>query len=170
MIARFLSTNTRVTLSQYSGSSNVFDCPSLAASFNKEVGWRLQPDYGFAMGYNYLGGHTNTPWQILGQARNKWTSPQNLNADSSLVLLSDLNDWSHAYERMVAPHGARGMIFKGREYYDDKNAHTHTAREIGAAGGNVALLQGSVEWRKISAMRVYRGSQLWDESGCFAMW
>ena len=29
---------------------------------------------------------------------------------------------------------------------------------------------GSVRWKDISDMRVYRGSQLWDDSGCFGMW
>jgi len=165
-----LSTNTRVTLAQYSGNSNVFDCPSLAVPFRKDLGWRVHEQYGFAMGYNYLGGHTNTPWQILGQARHRWISPQSLNADSALVLLSDLNDWSHAYQRMIAPHGARGMIFKDGRHYGNTDSSKYSVRDIGAEGGNIAFLSGAIEWRKISAMRIYRGSQLWEGSGCFAMW
>ena len=165
-----LSTNTRVTLAQFGGGSNFFDCPGLSLKFGQSPWWRPQPDYGFAMGYNYLGGHTNTPWRLIGQARATWISPQSLSADGSLVLLSDLNDWAHSYESMVAPHGARGMIYKNRDYYTTPSAAQTTARDIGAEGGNVAFLNGAVEWRKVSVMKIYRGSQFWDESGCFAMW
>lgn len=42
--------------------------------------------------------------------------------------------------------------------------------EIGAVGGNIGLLDGSVSWKPISQMRIYRGSQMWDDLGCWAMW
>ena len=45
-----------------------------------------------------------------------------------------------------------------------------SSAEIGAAGGNVGLLDGSVSWRPIGLMNVYRGSRKWDEAGCWAMW
>jgi hypothetical protein len=32
----------------------------LARSFEKEKDWRLHPDYGIAIGYHYLGGHSHT--------------------------------------------------------------------------------------------------------------
>jgi prepilin-type processing-associated H-X9-DG protein len=37
-------------------------------------------------------------------------------------------------------------------------------------GGNVGMLDGSVSWRRIHQMQIYRGSQLWDDDGCWAMW
>jgi hypothetical protein len=45
-----------------------------------------------------------------------------------------------------------------------------TAAEIGAAGGNVGLADGSVAWRKIQQMKIYRASQQWGDNGCWAMW
>jgi len=32
------------------------------------------------------------------------------------------------------------------------------------------LLDGSVEWRNVRQMRIYRGSQRWGDNGCWAMW
>jgi hypothetical protein len=32
------------------------------------------------------------------------------------------------------------------------------------------LLDGSVGWRKVSQMQTYRGSQQWQDMGCWAMW
>jgi hypothetical protein len=41
---------------------------------------------------------------------------------------------------------------------------------IGAAGGNIGLLDGSISWKPITRMLIYRGSQMWDDNGCWAMW
>jgi hypothetical protein len=41
---------------------------------------------------------------------------------------------------------------------------------VGATGGNVGLLDGSVSWIGIGRMQIYRGSRGWDEDGCRAMW
>ena len=38
-----------------------------------------------------------------------------------------------------------------------------TSAEIGAVGGNVGLVDGSVSWRKVNQMSIYRGSQQWGE-------
>jgi hypothetical protein len=125
-------------------------------------------EYGFVVGYNYHGGHTNTPWPpITGTAT--WISPQRLTDDPSLVLLSDLNDWSPGYGQTFAPHGRGGPILEGLDA-SNPNASGATPAAIGAAGGNVGLLDGSVGWKNIGAMRIYRGSQQWGNNGCWAMW
>jgi hypothetical protein len=68
-----------------------------------------------------------------------------------------------------APHGKSGPILEGLDA-SNPSAAGATPAEIGAAGGNIGLLDGSVSWKSIKQMRVYRGSQQWDESGCWAMW
>src|SRR6185369_3211007 len=83
-------------------------CPSFAEYFI--VKQRQRPfeeqEYGFVIGYNYHGGHTNTPWpSITGTNGARWISPQRLTDSSSLVLVSDMNDWSPGYGRTFAPHG-----------------------------------------------------------------
>ena len=41
---------------------------------------------------------------------------------------------------------------------------------IGAVGGNLGYLDGSVSWKPIGEMKPYRGSRFWDRDGCFAVW
>jgi hypothetical protein len=37
-------------------------------------------------------------------------------------------------------------------------------------GGNIGLLDGSISWKRVQDMLIYRGSQAWDNDGCWAMW
>jgi len=149
---------------QYLVSQRLMECPNFAEFFLKKHADRPfeEKEYGYVMGYNYHGGHVNTPWPpLIGS--NTWISPQKLSDDSSLVLLLDLNDWSPGYAQSFAPHGKNGPALKT----EDGGA---TSAEIGAAGGNIGLVDGSVSWRKVSQMKIYRGSQQWGDSGCWAMW
>jgi len=45
-----------------------------------------------------------------------------------------------------------------------------SSAEIGAAGGNVATLDGAVCWKPIGQMKPYCGSRLRGSGGCFAVW
>ncbi len=74
-----LSGNIRTQMIQYAGSYKMLGCPSLGAPFNTATGW-YESGYGFVIGYNYLGGHANTPWTLLpgGEA---WFSPQKTDRD-----------------------------------------------------------------------------------------
>ena len=45
-----------------------------------------------------------------------------------------------------------------------------TSADIGALGGNIGLLDGSVSWKKLRSMQTYRGSQMYEADGCWAMW
>lgn len=166
-----LSSTTRDVFLNYSGGINVLDCPNLVASFQKDEDWRLHPDYGIAIGYHYLGGHTNTPWAILGRAQDTWKSPQRTAEDPRLVLVADLNVFCHSFQRILAPHAANGHIVREESYFDDNPAAwDETPVDIGGRGGNVGLLDGSVAWKDIGRMRIYRASQMWDEEGAFGLW
>jgi len=85
------------------------------------------------------------------------------------VLVSEMNDWSPASGQKFAPHGSSGAIKDGGDY-SNTFASGNSSREIGAAGGNVGLLDGSVSWKPISQMDVYQGSQAWQDNGCWATW
>ena len=50
------------------------------------------------------------------------------------------------------------------------DANGASPREIGAVGGNVGLLDGSVNWKPIAQMKQYQGSHLWGTDGCLAQW
>ncbi len=163
-----LKTNTRKAIIEYTRTYKVLDCPSLGKPFNQPEGWS-ERDYGIVLGYNYLGGHTNTPWTAYWGHPNTWCSPQKLTDDGSLVLISDLNDWSPGDQKSFAPHGKGGPIMQSGDF-TNPGARGAPSAAIGGAGGNVGLLSGSVAWRNIKNMRIYRGSQDHGNEGCWAMW
>jgi prepilin-type N-terminal cleavage/methylation domain-containing protein/prepilin-type processing-associated H-X9-DG protein len=164
-----VSTNTRNALIRSVGNYRMLDCPSLGMPFNQPEGWAAEQGYGLVLGYNYLGGHTNTPWPARPGHSATWISPQRLTDNNTLALVTDLNDWSPGYGKTFAPHGPRGPILKAGDY-GNVSANGGSSQSIGADGGNVGMLDGSVAWKRISAMQVYRGSRLWEDSGCWASW
>jgi len=166
-----LSTFTQQSVLSYTDGFGILDCPNLAKNFAIKKDWREHPDYGVAIGYHYLGGHPNTPWPPIGPATNTWRSPQKSSEDPNLTLAADLNVFCYSFQRILAPHTARGAIIRDEVYFDEKPAaYTQTPISIGAEGGNVATLDGSVRWKSINDMRVYRSSQLWEAEGAFGVW
>jgi prepilin-type N-terminal cleavage/methylation domain-containing protein len=164
-----LSTNTRNLMVQYLGTHRMLECPSLGNPFRTNSnGWLEETGYGYIIGYNYHGGHTNTPWAPVVD-NNLWISPIKLSDEPGLVLVSDLNDWSPGYGNTFAPHGKSGPILAGGDYSNQGAAGASSA-DVGGVGGNVGLLDGSVSWKNVSQMRIYRGSQKWKYDGCWAMW
>jgi prepilin-type N-terminal cleavage/methylation domain-containing protein len=164
-----LSTKTREQLLHYGGSPKILECPSLGVPFNQEGGW-FYADYGYVIGYNYLGGHLNTPWPDYSGFKG-FISPRHTEEDPSLALVTDLNAWSPGFEggKTFAPHGANGPISVAIDF-SNASAGGISSRDIGAKGGHVGLLDGSVSWKNIVQMQRWRGSQMWDDSGCFALW
>jgi len=90
------------------------------------------------MGFNYHGGHTNTPWPAIF-GTNTWISPQRLTDRSSLVLISDMNDWSPGYGQTFAPHAKNGPILQGTDA-SNPDAGGASSAAVGAVGGNIGLL------------------------------
>lgn len=169
-----ISTNTRAQFLQYGGHYRILDCPGLGGKFNRPEGWKVETDWegfhhGYIIGYNYLGGHTQTPWPPLEGQTSVWVSPLVLSGDPTLVLVTDLNDWSPAESKTFAPHGRNGPIFRGQDFGNAEQGGVSSAA-IGAQGGNVGLVDGSVAWKPINQMRVYSGSLRWGDGGCHAAW
>ena len=166
-----LSTATKTVLLRYAGPVKILDCPNLAKSFEREQDWRVHPDYGIAIGYHYLGGHANTPWPPAGTTTNSWISPQKTADGPTLVLAADLNVYAYSYQRILAPHTARGPVIREAGYFEEHpEAYRETPESIGARGGNVGLLDGSVAWKPTVRMQSYRTSQLWGADGSFGLW
>ena len=162
-----ISGTTRDLLIKYSGSRKMLECPNLGTPFGSEAGW-YYPDYGYVLGFNYLGGHTNTPWSATGGFV-AWTSPQTTDDESQLELVTDLNAWSPGFGKTFAPHGPNGPI--SREFdFSNSDASGASSASVGARGGNVGLLDGSVHWRNIEQMQLHHGSRLWGSDGCYALW
>ena len=160
---------TSNNLVQYLRNQRLVCCPSFADYFLKDASLQLEAEgRGFVIGYNYHGGHTNTPWQAVHGSTATWVSPQRLTDSSVLVLVSDMNDWSPSDGRTWAPHGKNGPILNGTDA--SNRGVWQSSAKIGAMGGNVGLMDGSVSWRKISQMQVYQGSLYYGDIGCIAMW
>jgi hypothetical protein len=169
-----ISTNTRAQLIQYGGHYRILDCPSLGEKFNRPEGWLVESDWpgfhhGYVIGYNYLGGHTKTPWAPLEGHSSVWISPNNLSENPTLALVTDLNDWSPAESKTFAPHGKAGAVLRGRDLANEQVGGL-TSADIGAQGGNVGLADGSVAWKPIRQMKIYSGSLKWGDGGCHAAW
>jgi prepilin-type N-terminal cleavage/methylation domain-containing protein len=171
-----VSCATSNNLVQYLKSQQLVYCPSFAAYFlnGASVQWETE-GRGYVIGYNYQAGHTDTPWPAVSGSPATWISPQRLTDSSVLVLVSDMNDWSRSDGRTWAPHGKNGPILNGTDAsnqgaFGPVGGSRQSSAKIGAMGGNVGLLDGSVSWRKINRMQVYQGSLGWDDLGCIAMW
>ncbi len=167
-----LSGVIRTQMIHYAGSFKMLGCPSLGAPFNTDEGW-YEAGYGFVVGYNYLGGHANTPWSLLPGGE-EWFSPQkttevSTNVSPSSPLVTDMNDWSPGYGGTVVPHGRGGSVQIGGDF-SNASANGASSAELGATGGNIGNLDGSVRWEGIKKMKLRRGSQQYGPDGCWAMW
>lgn len=163
-----LSTPTRAALIEAIGDERFLLCPSMGEPFTQPDGW-YYPQYGYVIGYNYLGGHQGTPWPLIDMANAAWISPQNITDKSSTPLVTELNAWSKAGGMTFAPHGPRGAIDRAGDFSNPGEGGI-PSEQIGAAGGNVGLLDGSVSWKQISNMKIHRGSRLQGTGGCFTAW
>jgi prepilin-type N-terminal cleavage/methylation domain-containing protein len=161
-----ISGATRSNLISYAGNFLMLECPSLGPPFNQQGGWYFT-DYGYVIGYNYLGGHTQTPW-AAGGGFAAWISPQTTTEDPALPLITDANNWSPGYGKTFAPHAKGGPV--STDDYSNGAANGAPPQKVGAVGGNIGLLDGSVHWKTIGQMETHRGSRLWDDEGCYALW
>ena len=163
-----ISGATRTNLLQYSSTPRILECPSLAKLFDHPNGWFFS-DYGYVIGYNYLGGHTNTPWPNIEGRYTAWQSPQTFNESSTNLLITEMNDWSVSYGKAFAPHSRSGPVLKTGDV-PTIDAMGNNPKLLGAQGGHVVAMDGSTRWKKLKEMKPHRGSPLWDSDGCFAWW
>ena len=160
-----LSTRMFETLTNGYGG-RIVDCPNLGWGTDAGLGankdGRQEEGLGYFIGYHYHGGRPLP--EDAG-----WTSPQRISESPTNVLFSDPNSWCTAGPEtwLMAPHTARGAFKRNGSAFVSPT-QGETSRQMGAAGGNVATLDGSVRWRNIRDMRedyltasfapVYRGA------------
>jgi prepilin-type N-terminal cleavage/methylation domain-containing protein len=157
-----VATKTRQELLKYV-HQRFLECPWLGGPFKNTGGW-YYPNYGYVLGYNYLGGHKATPW-TAPEGYAEWKSPQKITDSTRVPVLTELNAWTTGEQRTWAPHGKRGPITQ----YGDEGQGGMTAKEAGAAGGNSCMMDGSASWKDIANMKYYQGSQV-HMNGCQTMW
>lgn len=144
----WISTNTFNAIKQYSGT-NMSTCPSLAGTFQY-----YRYPYGWVIGYSYNGGHKK-PWS--GEPSPQWISPQKFTENPQLTLACDLNAWAESTGGdgwVIAPHCRGGAARQGGTPFLWVKKKT-ISKDVGAEGGNVLLLDGSVQWKALSKMSNY---------------
>jgi type II secretory pathway pseudopilin PulG len=157
----WISTNTFNAIKQYS-STNMSSCPSLEGKFQY-----FREGIGWVIGYSYNGRHKK-PWS--GEPFPQWVSPQKLTDNALLVVACDLNAWADpgtGYGWVIAPHGPRGAAMQAGNPFIGGVTKLTTSKDVGAQGGNVLLLSGSVPWRNLKSMTNYWAA---DGGGYWNMW
>jgi prepilin-type N-terminal cleavage/methylation domain-containing protein/prepilin-type processing-associated H-X9-DG protein len=102
-----------------------------------------RPPMGWVIGYAYLGGREKT------MKAHGWTSPIKISQNASLALFADMNDWSPTEGWTAIAHTKKGS---GGFYPVTGGA---SPEALNSAGGNVAYLDGSVQWRALGEMQTY---------------
>ena len=157
----WIGTNTFNAIRQYSGT-NMSTCPSLAGTFQY-----YEYPYGWVIGYSYNGGH-KTPWP--SQPGPPWVSAQRFSDGAGLTLACDLNQWAEpngGSSWVIAPHCAGGAAQQNGVPFLWLKTLT-TSAQAGARGGNLLLLDGSVQWKNLKQMTNYAASQF--GSGYWNAW
>lgn len=135
-------------LVQYSGGNQrILDCPNVI--FNNSPK-RLDPTYGFLIGYFYMGDVNTKSWNPNNVW--SWHSPQKVTESATNVILACPNTWDYSDTLRCTPHTARGApSYNGGTitFFPAKS----TPIQEGAQGGNVAFLDGSVIWRPLNKMK-----------------
>jgi prepilin-type N-terminal cleavage/methylation domain-containing protein len=140
--------------------AKILDCPNLYPMItNRDVGGAMW------IGYHFLGGHQHTPWSATNDpsGAQPWISPQKLSDNPMLPLFADFIHWNTDANYAFVPHGKNGALG-----VPDDQGFSHLIRPIngrspvylGAVGGHLGLLDGSVSWKKIRQMETYKNSDV----------
>jgi type II secretory pathway pseudopilin PulG len=131
------------------GNSNVLDCPNFSyGNFN-----RYNAQYGYLIGNQYLGKANMSDWPKTGP--DVWYSPQKITESGTNVIIADANHWGGGL--VSAPHSRAGPINWSvggtiTTFLTTASASQSSA-SIGAVGGNVGFLDGSVLWKNLNQMK-----------------
>lgn len=137
-------------LVRYTGNEKILDCPNIR--FGTQA--RSNALYGYLIGYNYLGGAVDSSWPSTGP--DIWRSPKKLTEAGTNVILADANHWGNDGFTIV-PHTKNGPVLQNGSSFIRYGTAT-TPKQVGAAGGNVGFLDGSVIWKQMQKMRTNRAS------------
>ncbi|MCL5098551.1 MAG: type II secretion system GspH family protein [Candidatus Omnitrophica bacterium] len=156
-----IATTMYISISNQFGEK-VFDCPNVypftLPGITDRADGRYETGYGYYIGYHYQGGRTMPP-------ESGWKSPikttdlperndSRIVAVDQLVLFSDPNNWANygADRAVMAPHTRYGAAKRNGSAWI-MPSEGQTSKKMGAEGGNVGLLDGSVSWKKIDSMK-----------------
>ncbi len=146
---------TYTNMIQYTGNLKVMDCPNYTyGTFN-----RFSDSYGFLVGYCYLGhaldGDAAKSWSLTSAYF--WRPAIKTSDSPTNFIAADANSWGDGLN--MAPHGKGGSCNRispastvPATFMNNATA-ADTPWSIGGRGGNVGLLDGSVQWRNTRLMK-----------------
>jgi prepilin-type N-terminal cleavage/methylation domain-containing protein len=145
-----VSSVTWTNLVRYSGNEQILDCPNFR--FNTNFLGRYNSSWGFLIGYQYLGDATVPP----SYTQYPWRSPTRVSESGNLTIMADANHWGNDGLK-AAPHTKSGTILQSNSSYT-RTLPGVTPAQLGAQGGNVGGLDGSVVWKTMKQMRTNQAS------------
>ena len=149
-----VSSNTWASLVQYSGNSAILDCPNIR--WNTNVLGRFSAKYGYMIGYQYLGDALIPP----SYNQYPWHSPTKTTESRTNTILADANHWGND-GFICVPHAKSGPIVQNNSSFF-YNTTVKTPAALGAAGGNVGGLDGSIVWKNMRQMAVKNQASAYD--------
>ena len=168
-----LSGNTRTQMIQYAGSYKMLGCPSLGAPFNTQTAC-ISRAMAMSLAITTSAGTPTPP----GRCCRGWRG---------LVLAAEADRDQHQLRPQLPPaHGHERLVARLRRLrrapwpqwrrpgragdFSNGDANGASSADLGATGGNIGNLDGSVNWQAIKKMKLRRGSQQYGADGCWAMW
>ena len=140
-----ISTTSYSNLVDYTGNVRIMDCPN----FDFGTQDRYSPQYGYLIGYNYLGDANMAAWPK--RSPETWYSPSRTTESGTNYILADANHWGG--NLLMAPHTSRGAFrVNGATFTRARDRWLADSAAAGAAGGNVGFLDGSAQWRNLDEM------------------
>ncbi len=146
-----------LTISNQFGDK-VFDCPNVypftLPGITDSPNGRYESGTGYYIGYHYHGGRsfpTNANWTSPKKTTDLPKLPTD---DTQLLMFSDANSWAiiGSYRWVMAPHAKAGPVKrKGSAFIYPSEGQT--AKKMGAVGGNIGYLDGSVSWKPMAQMQ-----------------
>ncbi len=147
----------------YSGS-NVLICPNFQfAKFNP-----YDAEWGFLIGYNYCGDVNTNTWNYTSPFA--WHSAAKATENGTNVILADANMWGEGL--VIVPHRKNGGLYDSGvngacSIVESSPYISQLPAQLGAEGGNVGHLDGSVAWVPMARMKMRFGSSY---EGYYAWW
>lgn len=142
-----ISSVSYTNLVQYTGNFKIMDCPNF--TFGTQP--RYDGRWGYLIGYNYLGDANMDQWSKASPYY--WYSPRKTTEAGNNFILADANHWGDVL--LMAPHRANGPFqVNGATFTRARTAALSDPSKVGAAGGHVGYLDGSVHWMNLRAMRI----------------
>jgi prepilin-type processing-associated H-X9-DG protein len=151
------------------GNSNLLYCPNIVFGSGTNAVPQHNPNFGYVIGYSYLdigadtAGSDKAPDYTILQKKFPITSTNELLADAIYYTTSTAGALFPA-QMKVAPHTPMGAAISMGSTFTIGLPGISSA-SIGAAGGNIGFVDGSVIWRNLPLMQTNYASSSLDAYG-----